>query len=150
MRVSAHLAKIRKGLILTGFNSYPCMRGLQRFLPCLCYFGYMRRGTRMAKGPGAGGTVKTPHVLGGLRRGHRCLSPSEGSQLYPFRLLVISAGPLPAQGEDSLTRPFDSPARFYGVFASTAPQAGTVAPWQEGQSNPSSSGTFWRCDPGPR
>jgi len=70
-RVKAHLVKIRKGLILTSPNSDPRVRGFAALalLPSVALLsklaGYTCRGTCMAKGPGAEGTVRTPHSLGG-------------------------------------------------------------------------------------
>ena len=46
-------------------------------------------------------------------------------------MLVITAGPLSAQGESALTRPFDSSARFYGVLVSSAPHG--LEPWLPGR-----------------
>lgn len=78
---------------------------------------------------------------GGSRSSHRCLSPSEGSQLYLLSMLVIPAGSLSAQGKNALTHPFDSPARFYGVFVSSAVQAAPhkLEPWLPGRKDRASS-----------
>lgn len=78
IRVRAHLAKIRRRLVLTGASSAPAGgSAAPPALPVTPAETLAWPRVPLQELPSA------PRGLGGVRRGHCCLLPSKGSQLYP-------------------------------------------------------------------